>query len=100
MNVGKEMCWIGRREDRERAETRKDFGVLMVVSCGDNIRGRWRTKLDLSSGKSFDDQHRATALRANPKIAGAGGGDLLVGLRCGAEQLETKWQGGGTFTIG
>ena len=71
-----------------------------VVSCGESIRGRWRTELDLRRRKSFDDQHRATAFGASPKIAGTGGGDLVLGLWCGTEQLKTKWQNGGTFAVG
>ena len=30
----------------------------------------------------------------------SGGGGLLLGLRCPSEQLEAKWQGGGTFAVG
>ena len=56
--------------------------------------------MDFSSGESFDDHHRPTTLGARPKIARTGGGDLLVGWRCRAEQLKAKWQGGGTFAIG
>ena len=91
--------FVGREDTtRGRAETREGFVVWMVVSCGNGIR--WRTELDLSSRKPFDDQHRATALGASPKIAGTGGGDLLLGLWRRAEQLKTKWQGGGTSAIG
>ncbi len=60
----------------------KDFVMSTVCSCRDGIRGRWRTQLDLCSRKSLDDQHRTTALGASPKIAGTGGGDLLLGLWC------------------
>src|SRR5712691_13379277 len=83
----------------ERAEARKGFVVWIVVSCGSREH-RWRTQLDFSSGESFDDHHRPTTLGARPKIARTGGGDLLLGWRCRAEQLEAKWQGGGTFAIG
>jgi len=61
---------------------------------------RGRTKLDFGSGESFDDYHRPTTLGARPKIARTGGGGFLLGLRCRAEQLEGKWQGGGTFAVG
>src|SRR5271157_1660294 len=71
-----------------------------VVSCGESIRGRWRTELDLRRRKSFDDQHRATAFGASPKIAGSGGGDLWLGLWCRSERLKAKWQSGGTFAVG
>ena len=56
--------------------------------------------MDFSSGESFDEHHPAATLGASPEIAGTGAGDLLLGLRCRAEQLETKWQGGGTSAIG
>ncbi len=73
-----------------------------VVSCGDGIQGRWRTELDFSSRKPFDDQHRPTALGAKPMIARSGGGDLLLGLWfwCCAEYLKAEWQGPGTFAVG
>ena len=56
--------------------------------------------MDFRSGESFDDHHRPTTLGTRPKIARTGGGGLLLGLRCGTEQLEAKWQGGGTFAVG
>jgi hypothetical protein len=56
--------------------------------------------LDFSSGESFDDRHRPTILGARPEIARTGGGGRLLGLRRRTEQLETKWQVGGTFAIG
>ena len=78
----KRVGWTRRHKERERAEARKDFVMSVVGSYGEGIRGRRRTKLDLSSRKPFDDQHRATALGASPKIAGTGGGDFLLGLWC------------------
>ena len=56
--------------------------------------------MGLIGGQPFDNEHRATALGAGPKIVRTSCGDLLLGLRCRAEQLETKWQGGGTSAIG
>ena len=56
--------------------------------------------MDFGSGESFDEHHPPAALRASPEIAGTGGGGLLLGLRYRAEQLKTKWQGGGTSAIG
>ena len=71
------------------------------VSCGDDdIPGRRRTELELRSCKSFDDQHRPTALWTKPSIARTGGGYLCLGLCSRAEQLKTKWESGGTFTVG
>src|ERR1700687_420271 len=90
-----------RSEARHRGTGGKKntFELERVASCRgrDHRRG---TKLDLSSGESFDDHHRPTTLGTRPKIAGTGGGGLLLGLRCPAEQLEAKWQGGGTFAVG
>jgi hypothetical protein len=48
--------------------------------------------LDFRRGESFDDHHRHTTLGTRPKIARTGGGGLLLGLRCPAEQVEGKWQ--------
>src|SRR5271163_4018784 len=72
----------------------------IVMSCGNGIRSRGRTELDLSCRKLFDDHHRTSAFGASPKIARTGGGDLLLGIWCGTEQLKTKWQSGGTFAVG
>src|SRR5947209_18855931 len=74
--------------------------MIENVLVGRSNDQRWRTKLDFSSGESFDDHHRPTTLGARPKIARTGGGELLLGWRCRAEQLEAKWQGGGTFAVG
>ena len=87
----------GRHRGTERVEN--TFELERVASCH-SLDHRWRPKLDFSSGESFDDHHRPTTLGARPKIARTGGGDLLVDLRCRAEQLEAKWQGGGTFAVG
>jgi len=75
---------VGQRDKKRESEPKhaKDFVMSTVCSCRDGIPGRWRTQLDLCSRKSFDDQHRTTAVGASPKIAGTGGGDLLLGLWC------------------
>src|SRR5271157_812154 len=70
------------------------------VSCGDDIPGRGRTELELRSCKSFDDQHRPTALGTKPSIARTGGGYLCPGLCSRAEQLKAKWQSCGTSAVG
>ena len=90
---------VPRQDTEVRSGSEHVFELENVVSCRSREH-RWRTKLDFSSGESFDDHHRPTTLGARPKIARTGGGDLLVGWRCRAEQLEAKWQGGGTFAIG
>ena len=70
------------------------------VSCGDDIPGRRRTELELRSCKSFDDQHRPTALWTKPNIAGTGGGYVCLGWCSRAEQLKAKWQSCGTSAVG
>jgi hypothetical protein len=55
-----------RRRETEQAEC-EGFGLERVVSCGRGEQ-RWRAKLDLGSGKSLDDLHRATTLRAAPQV--------------------------------
>ena len=52
---------------------------------------RWRTELELSSGKSFDDRHWSAALGAKPKRVGfLGGRGLWFDLRwnCFAELVN------------
>ena len=51
----------------DRAEGRRVFVTLRVVSCGGDQR--WRTKLHLGSGEPLDDHHRSSTLGAEPKIA-------------------------------
>src|SRR6266851_1387676 len=51
------------------------------VSCGSSDQLRWRTELDLSSGKSFDDRHRSATLGAAPKrVRFLSGGSFWFGL--------------------
>src|SRR6266436_3137526 len=95
----KEIRSVARHRGTERVEAREGFDLEKVASCRSRDH-RWRTKLDFSSGEPFDDHHRPTTLGARPKIARTGGGGLLLGLRCPAEQLEAKGQGGGTFAVG
>src|SRR5271167_2064171 len=82
-----------------RSAWKNTFELERVASCRSRDQ-RWRTKLDFRSGESFDDHHRPTTLGTRPKIARTSGGARLLGLRCPAEQLEGKWQGGGTFAVG
>ena len=95
----KEIHSTARHRGTERVETREEFELDKVASCSSGDHRR-RTKLDFSSGESFDDHHPPATLGARPEIVGTSGGDLLLGLRCRAEQLETKWHGGGTSAIG
>ena len=75
-----EICSAARRRGTERDEARNVFVLGTAVSCGD--RDRWRTKLDLGSRKSLDNDHRPTALGTEPKRARfLGDGCFLLGLR-------------------
>ena len=75
-----EICSAARRRGTERGEARNVFVLGTAVSCGD--RDRWRTKLDLGSRKSLDNDHRPTTLGTEPKRARfLGGGCFLLGLR-------------------
>ena len=96
------MCSSMSQESTDRAETREGFELARVVSCRSREHW-WRTKLDFSSGESFDDHHRPTTLGAAPEIARVvGARPVLFGRRSysWAEQLKAKWQGDGTFAIG
>src|SRR6267143_313855 len=77
MKLGKEFRSAARHRGTERVETREGFELERVASCRSRDQ-RWRTKLDFSSGESFDDHHRPTTLGARPKIARTGGGDLWL----------------------
>ena len=69
------------QEATDRAETREGFELERVASCRSREH-RWRTKLDFSSGESFDDNHRPTTLGAAPEIARVvGARPVLFGLR-------------------
>src|SRR5260370_5801103 len=86
---------VPREGTEVRSAWENTFELERVASCRSRDQ-RWRTKLDFSSGESFDDHHRPTTLGTRPKIARTGGGGLRLGLRCPAEQLGGKWQCGGT----
>ena len=55
------------RTGAERGEPCSVFELGQAVSCCSSEQAWWRTKLDLSSGKSFDDRHRSATLGATPK---------------------------------
>jgi hypothetical protein len=61
------ISWASRHNRTAHAETSSGFVMLVVISCGDGVPCRWRTKLDFISGKPFDDPHRSTALGAKPE---------------------------------
>ena len=61
-------CRAARHTETERATTRTNFVLWRVVSCGSRDQGWGRTKLDLGSGKPFDDHHRSTTLGTESKI--------------------------------
>ena len=57
-----------RRRRTAGAETPNTFAMLMVFSCGNGDRRRWRTELHFGGSKSFDEHHGASTVRAAPKI--------------------------------
>ena len=77
----KKMSGGNRDTLRQDAVKRDDRAVCEgVISCG---RGqeRWRTELELSSGKSFDDCHRSATVGAAPKrLRFLSGGSFWLGL--------------------
>jgi hypothetical protein len=80
----KTVCKRSGSTDREQGERgRSAVNRQSCSRCGRAGRSSdqqwWRTELDLSSGKSFDDRHRCATLEAPPKrfrLLGSGG--LLV----------------------
>jgi hypothetical protein len=56
----------GRRR-AERGEPCRVFELWGAVSCCSSDQRWWRTELELSSGKSFDDRHWSAAFGAAPK---------------------------------
>ena len=84
---------MARRKNAERPEGRKVFELERVVSCC-SADLWWGTKLDFSSGESFDDLHRSTTFGAAPKIVTifGGRGVLLFCLRLlfRTQQLKAK----------
>jgi hypothetical protein len=70
------------RRGAERGEPCRVCELWGAVSCRSSDPQWWRTELDLSSGKSFDDRHRSATLGATPKrLRFLGGGGLWFDLR-------------------
>ena len=56
---------------RQSAVNRAEFSSCgEVISCRSCEQPWWRTELDLSSGKSFDDLHRSATVGTEPKRVG------------------------------
>ena len=72
------------------------------VSCGGSGEKGWRTELELGSGKSLDDYHRAPTFGTAPKRAGwLDLGDFCVGLQWRhAECCEAQGQKHSTPSVG
>jgi hypothetical protein len=70
------------RRGAERGEPCRVCELWGAVSCRSSDPQWWRTELDLSSSKSFDDRHRSTTLRTTPKrFRLLGGGGFWFDLR-------------------
>src|ERR1700733_11483172 len=64
-----------------------------AVSCRSCEQPWWRTELDLSCGKSFDDRHRSTTLGATPKrVRFLGGGFWFRRRRNRTQSSEAQRQ--------
>ena len=64
-----EIYCLRRRRRTAGAETPKTFAMLMVRSCGNGHRKRWRTESNFGGrSESFDEHHGASTVRAAPKI--------------------------------
>ena len=57
-----EICWTSRHKATPPQKSGKGCVMLVVISCGNRIPGRWRTEWDFGGWKSFDDPHWSTAL--------------------------------------
>lgn len=57
-----------RRRRTAGAETPKTIAMLIVLSCGNGDRKRWRTELNFGGSESFDEHHGASTVRAAPNI--------------------------------
>ena len=67
VKLEEEICWASRHKGTAHAVAGNGFVMLVVISCGDGIPGRWGTKLDFISCKPFDDPHWPAAFGAEPK---------------------------------
>jgi len=77
----------------ERGEPCKFSSCGGAVSCRSSDRSWWRTELDLSRGKSFEDHHRSATTWATPKrVRFLGGGFWLDLRRKCAQCCEAKRQ--------
>jgi hypothetical protein len=74
------------RTGAERGEPCGIFELWRAVSCRSSDQQWWRTELDLSSGKSFDDLHGSATLGAAPKRARFLGGGFRFDLRWNCAQ--------------
>ena len=87
-----------RRDALKRAE-RAVCGRVISCSCDQE---RWRTKLELCRGESFDDGHRSAALGTAPQRVRyrCGGSFRFVFRWSGVKSGEARWQQGGAASVG
>src|SRR5271169_5301341 len=87
---------------RRDALKRADSAVCgRVISCSRNPE-RWRTKLELCRGESFDHDHRSAALRTAPQRVRCGSGRSFrfVFRWSGVESSEAARQESGAPSVG
>jgi hypothetical protein len=87
-----------RRSALKRASS---WGCGRVISCSCD-QERWRTKLELCRGESFDDGHRSAALGTAPQRVRcrSGRGFRFVFRWSGVKSGEALWQQGGAPSVG
>ena len=90
-----------RHTSARRAEARQQCGCGRVISCSRD-QERWRTKLELCRGESFDDGHRSAALGTAPQRVRCRSGRRFrfVFWWSGVESGEAPWQQGGAPSVG
>ena len=80
----------GDTRRRSAAEPRQQFaGCGRVISCAAVTSERWRTKLELSCGESFDDRHRSATLGTAPKRVRFLGAVDVSGSVCGGAASQS-----------
>ena len=87
-----------RRDALKRADSAL-YGRVISCSRGQE---RWRTKLELCGGESFDDGHRSTALGTAPqRVRCRSGRSFRFVFRWrGVESVGAPWQQGGSPSVG
>jgi len=96
--LGEELRSAARHRGTQRVETREGFELEESLHAAAVTSGEERSWI--SAAVSLSTIIIGPPHLGKTKDRWTGGGDRLLGLRCRAEQLEAKWQGGSTFAVG